>query len=387
LEPEATMNGINQADGLVFHVRRVICLMLTAGLVVLTGLPITLATADTVPLMREVSQSRPYVDCSAAPARIEELTGRLAERGKAIEKTKSMLPGLHDGSREAWAKADQIMSEAPTNLMTSFAGDYLKTTSSIKNRIKAMRKSGASKEQIELWLKSMKGLEDAGSFLKKAPASFEAGTKFGLGHQVEMTNLQPEFARTNELFVNSGLAEELGGEFATAIGGPLGKLAYDAGLTSATLIVTTEEAFIEAGAARRVQSAVDAMEWGYSRDYSEMVNLAALQSENCNLPKEKVAQSDNVPEPPPPSVAEEAPVTTTPAATAAGPNVGAMILVGGAAVAGAAALAVGLSTAAGTGADCGSAPQGFGSAWWADYSSWCRCMGGTPVVSTTQCVQ
>lgn len=381
------MNGIRQTERLVFQARRIICLTLTAGLVVLTGSPITLATADTVPLMREASQSRPYVDCSAAPARIEELTGRLAERSKAIEKTKSMLPGLQEGSRKAWARADQIMSDAPVNLMTSFAGDYLKTTTSIKKRITAMRNSGASDKQIKLWLKSMKGLEDAGSFLKKTPVSFEAGAKFGLDHQVEMSNLLPEFARTNELFVKSGLAEELGGAFATAIGGPLGKLAFDAGLTSFNLIVTTEEAFIEAGAARRVQSAVDAMEWGYSRDYSEMVNLAALQSENCNLPKEKVAQSDRLPEPPPPSVVEEAPVTTAPAAAAAGPNVGAMILVGGAAVAGAAALAVGLSTAAGTGANCGSAPQGFGSAWWADYSSWCVCMGGTPIVSTTQCVQ
>lgn len=381
------MNGLGQTEGLLFHGRRVIRLTLTAGLVVLVGLPPTLATADPVPILREATQSCPYVNRETAPARIEELKGRLAERRKAIEKTKSMLPGLQAGSRDAWTKADRLMSEAPASLMTSFASEYTTTMSSLKNRIKALRSSGASKEKIEVWMKSMKGLEDAGSFLKKAPASFDAGTKFALEHQVEMTNLRNEATRTYELFVDSGLQEQFAGKFAKYVGGPLGKLAFDAGVIAIDIIVTTEEAFIDADAARRVQNAIDAMEWGYSRDYSEMVNLGELLADNCGKqPKEQMAKSDSLPESPP-TVAEEAPAPTAPASAAAGVDMGPMILVGGAAVAGAAALAVGLSTATGTGADCGSAPTGFGSAWWSDYSSWCVCMGGTPIVSTTQCVQ
>jgi hypothetical protein len=381
------MNGLGQTEGLLFHVRRVICLTLTAGLVVLVGLPITQATAQTPQLLGTVSQSCPYVNRDTAPARIEELKGRLAERSKAIEKTKSMLPGLQDGSRNAWTKADRIMSEAPASLMTSFASDYMTTTSSIKNRIKALRNSGASKQKIELWLKSMKGLEDAGSFLKKAPASFDAGTKFALEHQTELTNLRNEFTRTHKLLVDSGLQEQIYGEFAKDIGGPLGKLAFDAGVISIDLIVTTEEAFIDADAARRVQSAIAAMEWGYERDRDAMLRLEYLLADNCGKqPKEQMAKNDTLPESTP-TVAEEAPAPAAPASAAAGVDMGPMILVGGAAVAGAAALAGGLSTATGTGADCGSAPTGFGSAWWSDYSSWCVCMGGTPVVSTTQCVQ
>lgn len=379
---------LTQAAGPVFRIRRLISLISTAGLVVLTGLPIATATAQSVPLLRDTSQSRPYVDCAAAPGRIAELGSRLAERQKAIDKTRSMLPGLEAGSKQAWTKADQIMRDAPANLMTSFASDYAKTTTNIKNRIRAMRNSGASKEKIELWLKSMKGLEDAGGFLKKAPASFDAGAKFGLDHQSEMANLQQEIVRTNELFVNSGLAEELGGDFAGAIGGPLGKLAFSAGVTSVDLIVTAEEAFIEADAARRVQSAIDAMEWGYSRDYSEMVNLDALQAENCNQPTEQQAENNSAPEPPAPSVAEEAPAPSAPVSTAPAVDMGPAILLGGAAAAaGVAALAVGGLSTSGSGDDCGSPPQGFGSAWWTEYSAWCNCMGGTPVVSTNQCVQ
>ena len=380
------MNVLGQSEGLLFHVRRVICLTLSAGLVVLVGLPPTLAAADPVPILRDATQSCPYVDPDTAPARIEELKARLAERRKAIEQTKSMLPGLQEGSRDAWTKADRIMSEAPASLVTSFASDYMTTMSSLKNRIRALRNSGASKRKIELWLKSMKGLEDAGSFLKKAPASIDAGSEFALAHQVEMTNLRNEAARTYKLFVDSGLQEQFAGKFAKYIGGPLGKLAFDAGVISIDLIVTTEEAFLEAGAARRVQSAIDAMEWGYERDRDAMLRLDALLAENCGKqPKEQMAENDTPPKSPA-AVAEEAPAPAAPASAAAGVNMGPMILVGGAAVAGAAALAVGLSTVA-TGPDCGAAPTGFGNAWWSDYSSWCICMGGTPVVSTTQCVQ
>jgi len=385
------MNGPGQVEGIVFYVGRVISLMLIAGLVVVTGLPIPVAIADTPIMLRGAPQGCPIVDRDTAPARIEELKGRLAERSKAIEKTKSMLPGLQAGSRDAWAKADQIMSEEPAKLMTSFASDYLKTTETMKDSIKAMRKaSGLSKaklEKIDYWLEKVEELKEAGSFLDKAPTSFEAGKKFGLDHQAEMGNLQQELIKTNDLFVKSGLAEELGGEFATAIGGPLGKLAFDAGLTSVNLVVATEEAFIEADAARRVQSAVDAMQWGYDRDEGEMLRLDALLKEPCNQPKEKVAESDSLPEPPPPSAVEEAPVPDVPVSAAAGPDMGPILLIGGAAAAaGVAGIALsGLSTT--TGADCGSPPQGFGSAWWTEYSAWCRCMGGTPIVSTTQCVQ
>ena len=382
------MNGLAQTREFVFRARREILLTLVAGLVIVIGLPIPVVMADTVPLMREASQSCPYINRDTAPGRIEELQGRLRERNKAIEKTKTMLPGLQEGSREAWTRADRIMSGAPANLANSFAGDYLKTTRSIKRRIRAMRTSGMSNEKIDFWLKSMNGLEDAGSFLKKAPASFEAGTKFGLDHQAEMANLQKEIIRTNELFVNSGLAEELGGEFASKIGGPLGKLAFDAGVISIDLIATTEEAFIEAEAARRVQNAIDSMEWAYARDEGEMLRLDALLASDCGKAEEQVAESNKPPEPPPPSVVEETSVTTAPASTdgAGAAAVGTVVILGGVAAAGAAALAVGLSGLS-TATDCGSPPQGFGSAWWADYSDWCTCMNGTPVVSTNQCIQ
>ncbi len=81
-------------------------------------------------------------------------------------------------------------------------------------------------------------------------------------------------------------------------------------------------------------------------------------------------------EPPAPAGAEEAAVANVPAGAAAGPHVGALILVGGAAVAGAAALAVGMSTATSS-VDCGPAPQGFGGVWFSQYADWCSCMGGT----------
>ena len=36
--------------------------------------------------------------------------------------------------------------------------------------------------------------------------------------------------------------------------------------------------------------------------------------------------------------------------------------------------------------DCTNPPQGFGQAWWSSYASWCMQCGGTPKVSTTQCI-
>lgn len=36
--------------------------------------------------------------------------------------------------------------------------------------------------------------------------------------------------------------------------------------------------------------------------------------------------------------------------------------------------------------DCSNPPQGFGQAWWSSYASWCTQCGGTPKVSTTQCI-
>jgi len=371
---------LTQAAGPVFRSKHPINLISTAALVVLIGLPITTANAQTVPSLRSPGSANgcPYVDPNTAPGRIEELKARIEERNKAINKTKSMLPGLESGSKKAWSKADQIMSDAPANLVTGFASDYMTTMSSIKNRIKALRNSGASKEKVEMWLKSMKGLEDAGSFLKKAPASFNAGNKFAIEHQAEIGNFQKEVTRTHDFLVNSGLAEEVGGSFAKELGGPLGKLAFDAGVMSIDLMATTEEAFIEADAARRVQSSIDAMEWARDRDESEMFRLRDLMADNCKPSEEQHADSGASAEPPPPAVAKEAPAPSAPASTAPAVDMGPAILVGGAAAAaGLAAVALGGLSTSESGVDCGAAPQGFGGAWYTEYSSWCSCMGGT----------
>jgi hypothetical protein len=77
-----------------------------------------------------------------------------------------------------------------------------------------------------------------------------------------------------------------------------------------------------------------------------------------------------------------------PASGGGGAGMGSAVAIGGIAVAaGLGAMALSGLATTDTGADCGSAPTGFGSAWWADYSSWCLCMNGTPVVSTNQCIQ
>jgi hypothetical protein len=77
-----------------------------------------------------------------------------------------------------------------------------------------------------------------------------------------------------------------------------------------------------------------------------------------------------------------------PASADGGSGMGTAMLVGGVAVAGAAALAVGLSTAETSGVDCGPAPQGFGGAWYSQYSEWCSCMGGTASTANgVECVR
>ena len=83
-------------------------------------------------------------------------------------------------------------------------------------------------------------------------------------------------------------------------------------------------------------------------------------------------------EPPAPSAGEAAASSSAPASGGAGAGMGSAVAIGGIAVAaglGAVALS-GLSTAD-SGVDCGAAPQGFGGAWFAQYSEWCSCMGGT----------
>lgn len=64
-----------------------------------------------------------------------------------------------------------------------------------------------------------------------------------------------------------------------------------------------------------------------------------------------------------------------PASKGGGPDLLLPILLGGV---GAAAIVVGLGAIPAGCPSCGPAPKGFGSAWYREYSRWCRCMKGTP---------
>ncbi len=88
---------------------------------------------------------------------------------------------------------------------------------------------------------------------------------------------------------------------------------------------------------------------------------------------------------PPAAPAAPAAAAAPAGAAVAGPNLGPIILLGGAAAAaGVAAIALG-----GLGQNCGSAPTsgGYTPAWWADYSEWCRCNNGTPDINSNSCIQ
>jgi hypothetical protein len=403
------MNTLNNSHGFWLHLRQLLCLILTIGLV-LIGFPIKVAAQDegtsrmlasegvavesrTPGLLRELE---PLEDCAPYSKRVENLE-RMQDnpvQRDAREKARALIEASKHSRRDAYERAtQQAVKELSGMLKDLFVnkGKMLTSNKVLRQRLRDLQRRGISKGQKAEWFKANRNLnkvvdnvDKLGDELNKVADISNDSQSLLLQLQKPQDlsrSLQQKFMDLNRKFVDSGMAKDIGSALSGLLG-PAGQISFQlANLTIVAGADALEGAMISLKDLPTYEKNLAIMEFQH-RKIPMDIEIAQRSFKECQK-KLEARNSMHKPTPPPPSPPEKT------ASKSSGSGMGTVLAVG-LGLAGAAAVAVGVGsmpTGGGSSGDnCGSAPIGWGNSWWYnEYVPWCQCTGGTPDVGTTSC--
>lgn len=406
------MNTLHNSHGFWMHLRQLLCLILTIGMV-LIGFPIKGAAEDkgtsrmlasegvaiesrTAGLLRE---PEPLEDCTQYPKRIENLERMLDNpvQRDAREKARALIEAAKQSRSDAYERASQQAVKELKGMLKDLAVNKVKMLTSnkvLRQRLRDLQRRGISKAQKAEWFKANQNLnkmvenvDKLGDELNKVADVSNDSQELLLQLQKPQDlsrSLQQEFLDLNRKFVDSGMAKDVGLALSGLLG-PAGQISFQlANLAIVAGVDALEGAMISLKDLPKYEDNLATMNFQY-RKIPMDIEIAQRDFKDCQK-KLEARNSMHKPTPPPPPSPSE-----TTASSSSGPGMGTALVVG-LGLAGAAAVALGVGSmptggsSSSSGDNCGSAPIGWGNDWWYnEYVPWCQCTGGTPDVGTTSC--
>ncbi|HXX22239.1 MAG TPA: hypothetical protein VEO19_03705 [Terriglobia bacterium] len=170
---------------------------------------------------------QPYVPPCTAATRLEltRLIKGLPAQEEAIRRTESLLNESNAETQAALAEEQHVIVEGTLNAIKDAATDAVTESSALRAGLAAMKNAGMGPPaEIHRWLELMDQIKSSGEALESLSSAAEAGHKFG-GVIKQLHAMLDLLAKANQLFVDSGLAEEIGGEMASGFG-PVGTYSF-----------------------------------------------------------------------------------------------------------------------------------------------------------------
>ncbi len=223
----------------------------------------------------------PIVDCEAARAKRDRLAAGLGTSDEALRRTREQARAAKDAHGDAIAGLGKDAAKHAFDGIFSFSGDFLKHAGEIQAKAGAAGAKLASHpqwtaaiadlhEEIE-WFQNLRGLGEE---------TLPAGVEFGDHLRKRSAGMKERIARLDKLFVDSGLAQELGLTLSKT-GGPFGELAFRAASFGIDAAARAGEAAIEKESELDAQRSLETMEAQRRRVSGEIAELELDLAERC----------------------------------------------------------------------------------------------------------
>jgi len=283
----------------------------------------------------------PIFDCTNAAARHARMASGLGVQDEAIRRTEAQIAALKEARAAGTQEArDQLVARS-VDTAKSHAVDEIEALTILQQKALGLPANEAVAAARRTWAGKALALQGEISDLKKLLDAFKAGKAYGTEVQSRSHTIVEHLKEADKLFVDSGLAEEIGGNLAKA-GGPMGVAAFEASLFVLDYVVADLDSSFRQAEQQDLENAL----WNMRHAYGEVTLKMADLVKDCPAQFGQEAGSQSTPTastsltPPLP----EPPAPQTPAASASkksGGNAGkaAVVILGGAALAGAAVYA------------------------------------------------
>jgi hypothetical protein len=218
----------------------------------------------------------PIFDCANAAARHARMASGLGVQDDAIRRTQAQIDALKEARAAGTTEArDQLMARS-VDTVKSHASDELEALTKLQEKAMALPADSTLAAARQSWAKEVLGLEGEIDALKSLAESFQAGQAYGAEIQRRSHTLVEHLKEANKLFVDSGLAEAIGGDLAK-MGGPLGVAAFEASLFALDYMVADMDSSMRQIEQRDLEDAL----WNMRHAYGEVTSKMADLEKNC----------------------------------------------------------------------------------------------------------
>ncbi len=171
------------------------------------------------------------VNCEEMKKTRDRLDKGLPQQRETIARTEQQLASAKEEGAKAWGELTKTAQEAVVKEAKEFAFETLRTTGKVRKRLEKLKLTRKIDDKTVRNLSvSLEALDKGAEGVKKLKQSGAAGAQYGVDHfDAELghstTSLWNEIKSANKLFVESGVAEELGENLSKGLG-PLGPTGF-----------------------------------------------------------------------------------------------------------------------------------------------------------------
>jgi hypothetical protein len=209
-------------------------------------------------------------ECERAGAARQRLQAGLPVQLEAIRRTEAQVraarKAIADVTEEArWLARDKLKAE-----ITGYARDLLQSTQALRAQVEALQAVGANKKTRDNLLRILHTIISSGEDLQ---SSFQAGYTGGTEFQKSIDSLTGYLGAANKLFVDSGIAEQLGETLSEKAGGPLGAFVFKGATLSIDMGVLTARGKLSKDDYDRARQNLEVMRTQYERSKGRITEI------------------------------------------------------------------------------------------------------------------
>jgi hypothetical protein len=220
-------------------------------------------------------------ECENADATHRRIAEGLPVQLDAIRRTEAQVKAARQDMADVSDEAKAMARDRLKDEIKGYTQDLLVSASGLRTQVEALKAAGADRKTRDNLLRALHSVNSSAEDLQKLQTAAQAGYSAGTDFQKKMDSLTAYVVRANKLFVDSGIAEQIGETLSERAGGPLGAFAFKGALLSIDIGVLAARGKLSKDDYNRARKNLDVMKNQYRRSDNRIRELDRDMAKYC----------------------------------------------------------------------------------------------------------
>lgn len=220
-------------------------------------------------------------ECEKADATRKRIAEGLPVQLNAIRRTEAQVKAARQDMVDVSDEAKAMARDRLKDEIKGYTQELLTSTRGLRTQVEALKAAGADRKTRDNLLRALHSVNSSAEDLQKLQQAAQAGYSAGTDLQKKMDSLTAYVVRANKLFVDSGIAEQMGETLSERAGGPLGAFAFKGALLSIDIGVLAARGKLSKDEYNRASKNLDVMKNQYQRSQNRVRELDRSMAKYC----------------------------------------------------------------------------------------------------------